>query len=387
VERNRQVVQHAEGGVVQEILVTEGDVVERGQVLIRLDPTLLQSDLNATESQLFEIVARRGRLEAERDGLETITFDPELVTLAATRPELRDLMEGQERLFEARNLSVEKEIETLQGRRKQITDQIRGIEAQQTSLREQIGFIDEELSDQQSLLDRGLAQASRVLALRREAAKLHGTVGELTAAAAEAEERISESELEILKLDTRRREEAISRLRDLQYREFELRETRNSLKETLSRMQITAPVAGVVYGLTVFAERAVIRAADPLMYIVPQDRPLVIAAEVSPINIDQVFPGQEVILRFSAFDSRTTPELTGRVMLVSADAFTDERSRASFYRAEIRLDEGEAEKLPGSLALIPGMPVEAFIRTEDRTPLAYLVKPLADYFSKAFRES
>ena len=130
-----------------------------------------------------------------------------------------------------------------------------------------------------------------------------------------------------------------------------------------------------------------IRPADPVLYLIPQDRPLVIAAQVSPIHIDQIFVSQDVVVRFSAFDSRTTPELSGTVVQISADAFVDERTQGTYYRAEIRLPEGELDKLPEGLVLIPGMPVEAFIRTKDRTPLAYLIKPLSDYFAKAFRES
>lgn len=387
VDRNRQVVQHPDGGVVSEVLVDEGDRVEKGDVLIRLDPKLKRSELNGTESQLYEIMARRGRLEAERDDRKTITFAPKLIEMAARRPEVRELMEGQQRLFDARTVSISKEVETLEKRREQIGSQITGMQAQRDALNRQIELIGKELADQQSLLDRGLAQASRVLALQREEANLQGQVGELTASAAEARERITETDIEILKLGTRRIEESITRIRDLQYREFELAETQASLSEQLSRMDITAPVSGIVYGLTVFAERSVIRPADPVLYIIPQDRPLIIAAQVEPIHVDEVFPGQKVTLRFSAFSSRTTPELFGHVLKVSADAFSDEASGLSFYRTEIQLDPGEIAKLPEGLALVPGMPVEAFIRTADRTPLAYLIKPLADYFNKAFRES
>ena len=226
-----------------------------------------------------------------------------------------------------------------------------------------------------------------MLSLQREQARLSGTVGELTAQKAQAEGRITELDIEILKLGTRRREEAITTLRDLQFRERELAEQRRAIQERLSRMEIRAPVSGVIYGLTVFAPRSVIRPADPVMFIVPQDRPLVIAAQVEPIHIDQLFLEQEVSLRFSSLDQQTTPELFGRVVQISADAFEDEASRVRYYRAEIVLNEGEATRLPEGSVLIPGMPVEAFIRTEDRTPLAYLVKPFADYFAKAFRES
>ena len=387
VDQNRQVVQHPDGGVVSEIVVNEGDLVAAGDLLLRLDPTLLASELSIVESQLFELTARRGRLEAERDGTDTVTFDAELVALAAERPELQDLIDGQSRLFDARNNSLQKESEQLAKRRTQITTQVDGINAQMASLETQSELIAKELADQQSLLDRGLAQATRVLALQREEARLGGTMGELVASGAQAAERITEIDIEILKLDTRRREDAITRLRDLQFRELELAEQRRALLGRLNRLDIRAPVSGIIYSKQVFTPRSVIRAADPVMYLIPQDRPLVVAAQVEPIHVDQVFVSQEVVVRFSAFDSRTTPELFGTVVQVSADAFTDERSQRTYYRAEIRLSEDEIAKLPEGLVMIPGMPVEAFIRTEDRTPLAYLVKPLSDYFAKAFRES
>ncbi len=386
VERNRQVIQHPDGGVVEAILVDEGDSVAEGDILIRLDPTNIASSLATAESQLFELQARRGRLEAERDGVARITFPDEIAARARVEARAAELMDGQSRLFEARATTVASSVEQLRGRRNQISRQIEGIEAQESALEKQLGFIEKELVDQQSLLDRGLAQASRVSSLQREQARLQGSVGELLANAGEAAERISEIELQILQLDSTRREEAITQLRDLQVRELELAETRNTLREQLGRMDIRASVSGIVYGLEVFARRAVIRPAEPLLYIVPQDRPLVIAARVEPVNIDQIAVGQEVTVRFSAFDARTTPELTGEVLQISADAFVDEASRVSFYRAEVRLSEEELARLPDDLALIPGMPVETFIRTDDRTPIGYLVKPLADYFTRAFRE-
>jgi HlyD family secretion protein len=158
------------------------------------------------------------------------------------------------------------------------------------------------------------------------------------------------------------------------------------LIEQIDRLDIRAPVSGIVHALQVTTPRSVVRAAEPVLYIIPQDRPLVIAAQVSPIHVDEIAIGQEVALRFGAFDSRTTPELFGQVRQISADALTDETSRVSYYRTEIVLDRGELAKLDGR-AIIPGMPVEVFIRTGERTPLAYLVKPLAEYFSRAFRES
>ncbi|CUH76392.1 Type I secretion system membrane fusion protein PrsE [Tritonibacter multivorans] len=387
VDRNRQVVQHLDGGIVSEILVDEGDTVEAGDVLLKLDSNDLTSQLVIVEGQLFEMMARRARLEAERDSLDTITYDAELIEAAKGSADVADLMEGQKRLFQARRDSIAKEIEQLQKRGAQIDEQIIGVQAQQESTRKQLDLIDEELANQQSLLDRGLAQASVVLNLSRTKADLEGALGELIATEAQAEGRITELDIEALKLDTGRREEAITRLRDLRYQEVELAENRRSLRDRLTRLDITAPVSGVVYGMTVQTPRSVIRPADPVLYLVPQDRPLVIAAQVAPTDIDQIFVGQAVSLRLPALDQRQTPELFGTVTLVSADAFEDRNTGLSHYRAEVEINPGELDRLPAGTTLIPGMPVESFIRTADRTPLAYLVQPLTDYFVKAFRES
>lgn len=387
VDQNRQVVQHLDGGVVAEILVGDGDRVEAGEVLIQLDGTLLRSELAIIENQLFELMARRGRLEAERDGSDHIEFEPDLLAVAAENGEIAGLVAGQERLFRVRLETLEKEIDQLSKRKSQIGNQVEGIVAQQDALDIQLGFIREERADQQRLLEQGLAQKPRLLSLQREEARLAGTLGDLKAQEAESAGRMTELDIELLKLEVARREDSITTLRDLQYRELELAEQRRSLKEQLSRLDMTAPVSGIVYGMQVFAPRSVIRAADPVLYIIPQDRPLVIAADVEPIHIDQVYPGQDVRLRFSALDARTTPELDGVVTYVSADALVDEQRGISYYRAEVQLSEEEAQRLPGDVTLLPGMPVETFLRTNDRSPLAYLIKPLSDYFVKAFRES
>lgn len=387
VDQNRQVVQHLDGGVVAEIAVDEGQMVEKDALLIRLDPTLLQSELAIIEGQLFEVMARRGRLEAEQHQADEIDFDPLLLEQAALRPEVQELVDGQKNLFLARRESVANEVEQLQKRRIQTEEQLVGIAAQIAAIDTQEELLASELSGQQRLLDQGLAQTARVMSLQREAASLTGDRGELLALQAQSEGRITEIEIEILKLSSRQREEAISQLRDIGANELSLREQRRSILEQLSRLDIRAPVSGVVYGMSVFAERSVIRPADPLLYLIPQDRPLVITAQVPTIHIDKLLLGQDVTLRFAALDQRTTPELFGHVVKISADAFEDEQTRASYYRTEILLNDGELARLPEGTSLIPGMPVETFIRTADRTPLVYLTKPLTDYFAKAFRES
>ena len=387
VAQNRQVVQHPYGGVVAEILVDEGDTVEAGQVLIKLDPIEWQSKMTILESELFELMARYGRLVAERDGASEIEFPEELHTRAEIDRNVRDLMEGQSNLLRARDETISRETDQLSRQREQLANQVVGIDAQTDALETQLGLIAQELSSQQELLDKGLAQASRVLALQREQARLSGAVGELLARKAQVFARITEIEIEIIKLTTRRREEAITELRDLRQRVLALMEERRALEERLNRLDITAPVSGVVYSLAVFARRSVISPAQPLLFLVPQDRPLVIAAQVDPIHIDMVYVGQKVTLRFPAFDQRETPDIFGHVAKVSADAFSDDVTGATFYRAEIVLDEGQSLRLPDGATLLPGMPVESFIRTDDRTPLAYLLRPLTSYFSKAFRES
>ena len=387
VDQNRQVVQHPYGGVVADILVDEGSSVEAGAVLIRLDPIELQSQRTIVESELYELMARSARLKAERAGEDTLEFNPELHERAANDSDIKELMDGQANLLRARAVSIAREKEQLSHQRDQLASQIKGIEAQADALATQMDLIGEELTSQQALLDKGLAQASRVLSLKREQARLSGTVGELIARKAQAEERITEIEIGILKLDSNRREEAITQLRDLRVRLLELLEQRRAVNERLDRLVITAPVAGVVYNLTVFAKRSVISPAEPLLYLVPQNRPLVISAMVDPIHVDLVYIGQEVTLRFPAFDQRDTPDIFGQVAKLSADAFRDDTTGATFYRAEIVMNAGEAARLPEGTILIPGMPVDSFIRTDDRTPLAYLLRPLTVYFSKAFRES
>ncbi len=387
VDRNRQVVQHQTGGTVAEILVDEGDTVSAGDLLLQLDAAQLRSRLVIAEGQLYELMARRGRLEAERDQSAVVEFEKELILAGQGNPDVQELIDGQRNLFDARRASVSQEIDQLGKRASQISSQIEGIVSQEKSLSEQLLLIEQELKNQQSLLDRQLTQASAVLSLQREAARLNGQLGELAAGKAQAEGRITEIDIERLKLGTRNREEAITRLRDLRYRELELAEQRDALREEIERLSIRAPVSGIIYGMQVRTPRSVIRAAEPVMFLVPQDRPLVIAARVELIHIDQLVAGQDVNLRLSALDQRTTPELYGRVVQISADAFTDDVTGQSYYRAEIVLNPGEIEKLAEGTVLIPGMPVEAYIRTGDRTPLTYLVKPLSDYFARAFRES
>jgi HlyD family secretion protein len=385
VDRNRQVVQHPDGGVVTEILVRDGDTVEAGQVLIRLDPTALQSDADILRSQILVLEGRAARLMAERDGAQLLTFPAGLLAAGRVRRDVAETIAGQRNLFATRSTARSREVEQLTRRKEQIANQISGVAAQSAALRRQLVLLRQELVAQQTLLASGLTQSSRVLALQRDEAGLLGQLGEFSASVAELQGRMTEIDLEILKQGNRTREDAITELRDLRSRQMEIAERDRAVRARMSRLDITAPVAGIVHDMQVFAQRSVIRAADPVLYLVPQDRPLVIITQVDPIHVDQVYPGQPVTLRLPAFDARITPELFGHIRRVSPDALTDPATGLTYYLAEVQPDAGEIARLDGQV-LLPGMPVEAYLRTGDRRVLAYLVKPMTDYFKRAFRE-
>ena len=383
VENNRQVVQHAEGGTVGAILARDGQRVAAGELLLRLDGTLLSTELAVAELRILELRARRARLEAERDGSDRLTVPPDLA--AAADGDAARQIEGQRSLFDARRETLAKEVSQIAEQIRQTRNQIAGTRAQLGAVTLQNALVEAELADQETLLRKGLVQAGKVSQLRREAARLTGDLGQLTAEVAQLEGRIAALALEKLRRIGARREAAIAELRDVRVRELELAEERARLAERLRRLDIRAPAAGVVYGSTVFAEQAVVRPAEPLMYVVPEDRPLIVGARVDAVHIDQVFVGQEAALRFTAFDQRRTPEVEGTVIAISADAIADEVSGAGFYRVDLAPRSPVPDRA-GARKLMPGMPVEVFLRTGDRTPLSYLVKPLTDYFGRALRE-
>ncbi|MEM9044106.1 MAG: HlyD family type I secretion periplasmic adaptor subunit [Pseudomonadota bacterium] len=385
VEAQRQVVQHIDGGVVGEILVRNGDVVRAGDVLIRLDATTLSSELAVLESQLFEIMARRARLLAEQAERKSITFPEELIEIAQGRPEVQALIDGQQALFDARRQTLESEMSVMDEREGQIHEQIEGVQAEMRALDKQGELIKKELVAMRSLQQKGLAQINRVLSLEREEARLLGEFGQMKAQGAQLGVQISELKQERLRTMDTRREEAITQERELGFRQLELMERRIALNERLSRLDIRAPRPGSVLDMQVFALKSVIRPADPILYIVPSDTGMVVDARVEPINRDQVGPGQDVVLRFSAFNTRTTPEVFGKVMTISNDTLTDEAQGISYFLAEVSLNKGEIDKLEGE-ELVAGLPVEVYIQTGERTPLNYMLRPITDYFNRALRE-
>jgi len=385
VESNRQVLQHPQGGVVGELLVKDGDIVASGDIVLRFDDKQLRSELAILEGQLFELLARKARLQAERDGLVALPAPDALLAEAMADPEVQGLIDGQQRLFEARADTLRQSAEQIAEQIAQAENQIDGADAQLAALETQKSLIEVELIDTKSLFDKGLTPASRVSALQREQARLLGEIGSLTASVAQLRGQIAALNIERIALTTRLREDAISTLRDQQFQEVELVQRRLSTLETLSRTELRAPVGGVIYDSRVFALQSVVSPAEPIMFIIPQDQPMIVSARIDPIHVDQVHVGQEASLRFAAFDQRMTPEVLGRVTKVSADVFTDQATGLSYYQVELIPSAEEMEKLGGQ-TLLPGMPVEAFIKTAERSPLNYLAKPLTDYFARAFRE-
>ncbi|WP_233192769.1 HlyD family type I secretion periplasmic adaptor subunit [Acidimangrovimonas sediminis] len=382
--QNRQVVQHPTGGVIASLAVAEGDEVTAGQVLARLDGTELGAEADAADAHWWELIAHRARLEAERDDRPTLRPDPALAAAAASDPAVAALLAGQAQLHAARRSDTERIDAQLAERAGQAGAQIAGLAAQAAALTRQRTLIGAELDTQRRLRARGLTETARVLALEREAARLDGVLAGLTASHAAAEGQRTEIRIERTRLAAKRREEALSGLRDLGEKIAALAAQRRALAARRDALTLRAPASGIVLGLVLTTPRAVLRPAEPLLSIVPQDRPLVISAEVSALDIDEVRAGQAARLRLSALPARTTPELSGHVVRVSPDAVTDSTGRPR-YLAEIALDPGEAGRLGRPLK--PGMPVEAYLSTGSHSPADYLLKPFADYFRRAFRES
>ena len=386
VEAGAQVVQHLDGGIVAEIHARDGDIVTAGTPLLRLNGSAMHSELAIITGQLDEITARAIRLRAERDGLPEIDFGSTLQHRALKEDPLAELLTGQTNLFEARQRSQEKLTSSYREQQAQIEAEIVGQEAQIAATDLQLGFISTEIDDLQNLLDRGLAPAGRVLALRREHARLSGERGQTVAAIARNRGQILQIGTELERQDATRREEIVTEVRELTVSAAELEERRIALEERLSRLDLKAPMDGMVHNLQIRTVNAVIRPADPVLFIVPQMQELIVTVRVPALQVDAVHIGQAAQMRFSAFEARTTPELKGTVQRVSPDVLLDQQTGQEYYTADLAPNEGQLELLDG-LPIMVGMPVEAFIQTGERSPLNYLVKPLADYFRHAFREA
>ena len=379
----QRIIQHPRGGVVTQLLVRDGRHVAVGDVLLVLDASELHSERALVQAELDEVRAQRARHNAELDGDGQIRFPADM---SDRDPELAEMMAGQRRLLQARIALDAETASQLEQRRQLITTQIAGLDAQLAAIALQQGVIEEETRSQQALLEKGLTQAGRVAALRREAARLEGRAGELAAQVAQARARIIALDLERRGLRAARLEDVMTRLRDIGHRERALRERHRALSAEIAAQTVTAPVAGVVHDLGDLTQGSVVRPAESLMQIVPTDRAPRVEARITPEQIDRVAEGQRVTLRFPALDTGQSPELGGQITHLSADVLHEPATGRAYYRAEILLQEAAETRLPAGTVLIPGMPAEVYIRTGEHAPLTYLLKPLGDYVNRALRD-
>lgn len=384
VEANVKTVQHPTGGVVAEIRVREGELVDAGQVLIRLDATQLRATYTIASIALDELTARKARLESERDAISEIAFPPDLLARAG-EPGVRARMESEQRALEVRSRSSEGRKAQLRERISQLNNSIEGYEVRRKAKIKELEFIARELSGARDLWRKGLIPISKLTALEREETRLEGERGQLISLSAEIKAKISETELQILQVDHDLHNDIVRELREADAKIGELRERVTAADDQLRRVDIRAPHAGRVLQLSVHNLAAVVGAGDPLMLIVPEDDLLGIDVRVNPPDIDQLHLGQQARLRILAFNHSTTPEIHGTVTRIPADSQLDQRSGSSFYNVRISVDE--PRNALGELKLIPGMPVEAFIKTFDRTAISYLLKPITDQLQRAFKDS
>ena len=386
IEEQKQIVQHPEGGVVAAILVKNGAVVAAGDVLIRLEGMHLASELAVIENRYFELIARRARLQAQRDNSPEIRFPDKLLDAAQMRDDLRAQIEGQTRLLRARGETTTGLVTQLTQRREQIMAQIDGISAQMAALERQRALADRERITQMELSQKGLARMAPVLALERELARLDGNHAALRADRAAAAERHAEIGQQILSLSAQLREDAERDLQDVSAQVLELTERMRALRDRIDRLELRAPADGVVHDLQITTPRAVLRPAEPALFIIPQDQPRIIAARLPPSAIDQVWVGQPAGVVFPGAGTRDMAPLSAEVMQISADVFDDPKSGISYYLVELTLAP-EAQAELARRATLPGMPVDVFFQTGAQTPLQYLTRPLTDFFARALRES
>ncbi len=383
VESNLRRIQHPTGGVVAEIHVSEGDRVEAGDVLVRLDDTTTRANLGVIDNQLNQLLVREARLSAERDGRMDFPF-PDALAQKRDDPAVQRIDAGERTLYKARRDAINGQKSQLGERISQTHEEVRGLNAQADSKREQIRLIQFELDGVRKLHESQLVPLSRVTALEREAARLLGEEGQLVSEIARAKGRVAETQMQIIQLEQDQRKEVASELTEAESKIADLMERRTAAMDQLSRIDIRAPQAGIVHQKSVHTKGGVIGPGEQIMLVVPQTDGLVVEARIEPQMIDRVHRGQSVVLKFPAFNSAAMPDIFGALSRVSADVSRDEQSGATFYTARIAIPATEQSKLAGA-TLVPGMPVEAFIDTGSRTAFAYLLKPFRDQLARAFR--
>lgn len=383
VDGNYQTVQHPQGGIVARIHVKDGDSVRRGEVLISLDETEARASHSVSAQRVADLSIQLARLEAERD--RAADFEAP-AGLDSRDPQIARLIAAQRSLLAARRTARIGEQSMLAERRGQLTGEVAGLTAQLAARRKELAINAQELATVMPLYDKGYVSQQRLAPLQREQARLEGEIGRLTADIARTEGAIAEQDLRLAQLEKSVTEQVVDELRKVEAALGEERERLVSLADRLQRIEIRSPRDGRVHALAVHTIGGVVTPASPLLQIIPDDALLMVTAEIAPRDVDKVRAGLEANILFPAFNARTTPRLKGRVDKVSAAEITDGQGRKHFT-AQIRIPRDELAKIGREHALVPGMPAEVFIETASRSILSYIVKPLTDALSLAFRES
>jgi len=384
VDSNVKKVQHPSGGIVGELRVRDGDKVKAGDIVVRLDDTVTRANLAIVTKGLNELLARKARLEAERDGAGKIKFPAELTS--SNNPDVSLVMASEAKLFEARLASRNGQKAQLRQQIEQLKDEISGLAAQREAKTREIELIQRELAGVRELYQKNLVQLPRLTQLERETARIEGERGQIIATMAQARVKTSETELKIIQIDQDLASDVGREIREIDAKVGEFVERKVTAEDQLKRVDIRAPQDGTVFQSAVHTVGGVIQAGEPIMLIVPASDNLAVEAKANPQDIDQLRVGQTALLRFTNFNQRTTPEIFGTITRISADTTVDQRTGVSYYTVRIALIPDEVAKLE-DVKLVPGMPVETFVQTGDRTVISYLAKPFLDQIKRAFRES
>ncbi len=382
-EGRTQVIQHLEGGIISEIHVREGDLVEKGAMLFSLDEIQAASRADRVRNQLYARVAQQARLIAERDDAETISV-PAMIA-GSENPEVQAIVKGEQRLFEERRQSFAGQIELLEAQITQLSLEVEGLDMQEISRREQIRIIHEELESLRPLLDKGLVSRPRLLSLEREAARLDGEVGDIVARRARSKEAAAEARLEMVQLKQQFREEVVTQLREIETQVADLVEQLIAAEDVMTRLEIYAPTTGVAQNVEITTVGAVIRPGQPLLEMAPAQSQLVVAARVAPLDVHDVYVGQEAQVRFVALDIRHMPPIFGTVRTVSGDRIVDQTTGVEYFLVQIAVAPSEMKKT-GDQRVHPGMPAEIIVQTGSRTFMDYLLRPLMDAVSRGMNE-
>ncbi|MGZ5909406.1 MAG: HlyD family type I secretion periplasmic adaptor subunit [Reyranella sp.] len=383
VDSNVKKVQHPTGGVVGDLRVKDGDHVKKGDIVARLDETQARTNLAIVTKALDELAARQARDEAERDGADKVTFPAELLSRRSD-PEVAQVVASEQKLFEIRQAARAGQKAQLVEQVDQLRQQIQGNVEQEQAKTKEIDWIQQELAGVRGLWKQNLVPFSRVTTLERDGARLEGERGALIASIAQARGRIAETQLKIIQIDEDLRTEVGKDLAEIRGKKSELVEKRVAAEDLLKRIDLIAPQDGKIFQRSVHTVGGVIQAGEVVMLVVPDSDALIIEAKVQPTDVDQIHLGQKAVVRFSAFNRRTTPELNGEVIEIGADVTQDDKKNESYYSVRIQIPDSELARMDG-LHPVAGMPVEAFIETSPRTVMSYLVKPMLEQVDRTFR--